>query len=687
MNCKNCNSEIPDKAAFCPVCGQKCGEPMNEAEPVAAETAAPEPVKAEESTQKTEENVQKVEESAQKPEENVQKAEESAQKPEENATGAYVSFAPEEQGTTGKKPGKGNKKKVVAIAAAVLLVAIISIGVTAHAQIANFVRSTFSDAETYYQYVEKKNCESQSKTFTNVYGKMRDSITASSTNSNASYRLELGQTLKTMLSMTGLDCSALDSIELATQGKADENVIAAQLKGLINDQNVISFNAYVDLQNKEGYFQIPELSEKFVDFSKGLKEEDDEYGISSLPMTGEIEKYIPKKEQVETLIKTYSDLFIESMDHVEKGSAEIEAGGVKSTYTDLKVTCKAEKAKDIMLECLKTLKEDTTVKEYLENIEKDAYSEFTKDISSSIEKLEATHVDESYGEAVMDVYVDSSGDIVGRVIRLTDDDTIVISCLEPQKGSEFGSEISLTDNDKTYFKLSGKGTRKGGKISGEYTFGLDESLAESFGGKIINMDEVFTIKVTDLDEDTFQEEGYLNGSFVLSTKAIASFTSYEIQLDSKQDKDGSTQTISVVCGGDKLASLIMKTDNSGEPEIVKPDEGSEIYDAADSDNMMQYMSELKFEELLSSIKEKCGVDLSTYMEVLESLLNGDEDDYDVSDVYSSDDEGYSLNEDDLEDYLNSYDYNSDDYDLYDNESEDYEGTEDSLEDGLSGLYY
>lgn len=597
-----------------------------------------------------------------------------ALEPESSTEDTFVNFAPEgnaEQAEPGI-PKKRNRKKIAAIVAAVVLVAAIGIGVGAHAQISNFIRKSFSDPVSYYQYVEKKNRDKGENLLLNSYGKLRDSVNASYATMNISYKLELGQTVKTLLSMSGIDFSNLENVEITAKGKKDENVLSDQVTALINGQSILSLNAYVDYENQEAYVQVPEMSQKYIDFSKKMKEVNsdpgDRVGWEIFTMQ-DMEKYFPETEKIKTLFRTYTDLFIDRMDSVEKGTAEIEASGVRAAYTDLKVTCKGKKVYDIFIEFLSTLKEDTTMKEIAENMGADIYKQYTEKITSALEDLksqEAEASDEDI-ETVMHVYVDGSGDIAGRSITFTTKDEenspFTITCLEPQKGSDVGTEISVSDSHKTYFKLSGKGTRKGGKLSGEYT--LSTSLVDEEGkryGMFRSPDEVLTIKVSELDEHTL-EDGYLNGSFTIGTNALAGATSYEWKIDSKEDKKSATQTLALVCGGDTLVTLTATSTEGGNvPEVKKPDEGSELCDASDDKAMEAYMSEWDAEKFVALIKEKCGVDFSSYL----SLYND-----------------YSL--DDEDDYYDDDDWDDDEFDDDDYDDDDWDDDDEQDDGGIVGL--
>lgn len=575
---------------------------------------------------------------------------------EETEDKAYFEFEDAGQEADVKPPEKSKRKKTAGIVAAAVLVLLIGIGVTAHAQIANFIKMNFGSTAEYYQYVETKNRDAGAEIFSNQYKAYYDSLCGDEWKENATYKLELGQTLKTMLSMTGTDFSALNDAGLVVSRKRSGGISQSRIRGCINGQDVITLNMYVDMANSEGYAQIPEISSKYVDFSESLKLlKNSNLGGANVFLYGGM-SYLPEPEKMRNLLITYSDIAIRNMDSVEKSSGELEAGEVKGNYTKFTVTCKGKEFYNMLLDMMNTMKDDQNIKAIADKYGEGAYETFSEFLKESIDALKSEEgkVTDEDLQMVMDVYVDGDGKIVGRVIDLKskDGETITLTFIQPENGSEIGTELSFALNGVTYVSLAGKGIRKDGKISGEYKVSLDESINPS-KENIVSTKDLVTIKVTDLDEDKLAE-GYMNGSITLSSSGTT-FSSYSLQFDVKGDKENKNSSISVLCGGDKLVTLTVLSDQKDVPEIKKPGEGDELCDASDDDAMEAYNKEADPEKIVAGIKEKCGVDLSAYIKLIESLM-----DQNTFDPYAE--REYDLKENDLEDFYTE-DVDPEDYGL------------------------
>ncbi len=611
MNCKNCNAEVPESATFCPTCGQA---------------------------------VEKVE------------------APTQETNAQYMNFTnmnAENPGTSSSSvnleepPKKDGKKKILGIVLAAVAAVAVLIGVTSHAQIGNFVKKTFGSPESYYQYVETKSRDTGKKVFVNYYDTVRKNAMMSEQSQSATYKLEVGQSLKTMLSMTGIDCSKLDNVEMAMTAKQADKAMDAKAKLLLNGTDLLSMNLHMNYDTKEYYMQIPELSDKYIDYTSMMQSDETGDAFAAL---ADMQKYLPETAVMDKIITTYTDLMIKQMDTVEKSKTTVEANGVKMDCTDLKVTCNGEKLYAMLEQLLTTMKDDLEIKKYVEGIDKEAYASFVEAMENTLKDIKEGKENflEKGAEAVMNVYVDGEGTIIGRVLAMTvDGSTLKITGVEPTSGSDFGYRFAVQVDDKEYFTILGKGTRKGGKTNGEYTISMDES-ANPAEDVITSTKDMINIKVTDLDEDAWEKDGYLNGTVTLSTQVIAPLASYELQMASQGNAESASSSISIVCAGDKMATLTVTAKEATE-EIgsMKPAEDAAKCDVNDPEAMEAYTQELKLDDLFAKIKEVSGIDLSQYAETFRNMGESDEPsledyEYDLSDDYDLSSEDLDLDEYDLE---------------------------------------
>ncbi len=606
MNCKYCNAEVPEGTTVCPFCGQaaagQADEPVQAAEPQA-----------------------------------------DGQVQASGSEGQYVNFASDGEQPSMQGPKKKKGKMIAAAVAAAVLVVAVLVGVTSRAQISNFVKKTFSSPVSYYQYVEKKNRDKGKEVLVSYFDTLQKSMTSTETQ-GILYKLELGQTLKTMLSMTGMDFSKLDTVEIACDARKDKDSVDSKAKVRLNGQDLLTMDYYMNFAQQQYYYRFPELSEKYLDVSAMMKDEETGDMFEAL---GNMDKVFPSGDMVNRLVTNYTDIFINDMDKVEKSSADLEANGVKGSYTDLKVTCSGEKAYAVIEKAVEALKSDADIKSYLEGIDPDLYRSYSEEISDLDKEIKGDkdEVTKSGSEAVMDVYVDGKGEIAGRVLTLKgEDQNIKITSVEPQKGADFGYEFSVESDGKKMVTVLGKGTKKNGKVSGEYSLSLDESLSPS-KDVITSTTDLAQITVTDLDEEIPEDGQSVNGKITISTKVIPMLASYSLEFEMKGQKEDASSSVAVICGGEKMFTLTASVKKPENIESSKPGEGAEICDAMDDDAMAAYASELKVDELIKKINEISGVDISKYLDMTNGM--GEPGGIDGGSLDGS--LGYSLDEDSTED--------------------------------------
>lgn len=622
MFCKNCGKELANDAKFCPTCGQPTDF---QSETVAQPTETPVSNATVVETPATEAPVTETP-VVETPITEAPVTETPISQPVYQAAPAVEDpFAPMQSTTpvTTMPPKKpANKKLIAGIIAVALVLCIAVVGVFAHSKIANVVKKQFSSPKSYYQYVEKKNADESKDTFTNYYKTLYDTISKRDEAREATYTIELGDSLKTMLSMTGMDFSSLNSIKLKTNAQLDKNVTKAKMVASFNDKDAATINMYYDLENKEYYLQIPELSKSYLDLSASLKkaaESTDEqkklYDMMSAPA-----KFMPTPKQVSTLYDTYSDIVINNLKNVTKKSTTLTVDGVAQKCTKLTVTAKGSDAYKIANEVLTTLKSDKTVKEIITNVDKDSYEDFTSSMSDAIEELEGKKdtMNDSKTEFAMDVYVNEDGTIIGRDITATNDDdsTIKLRSHMPQKGSKFGYLFDVSVDDTTMVTITGDGTRKGDKLNGNFKLGVD-SAHNPLPNYITDTDDIVDIELTDFDLDALKD-GYTNGSITIKSNSVAALSGYSIKLDMKGSKSKSSCILSIEAAGESLAKITMDSGKGSAPDVNKPSDSDTKYDVSDSTQMQSYTSEIDIQSFLSDLQTKTGLDLSSLMSSLGS---------------------------------------------------------------------
>lgn len=511
--------------------------------------------------------------------------------------------------TTVTEPPKKGKKKfaVIGIIVAVLLVAGVALAANAN-RLFNTVKEKTSSPEEYYQYVEQKNRDAFLEKFDKQYEKLRDNVILKDQTKKMICQIELGDTLKALASGYGIESAALVS-----EGKIEGTVTTGKATLQLNEKDALSYNVYMDYSTGEGYLQVPELSSSYLDMTGTLQEASQEASLGDFySMMTKMDQYIPKTDQIHTLITTYSDIIIKNVKDVQRGEDTLTAGEISGEYTKLDVTCDGNDIKEISKKILETLQDDAVVKELVENVNSDAYTGFQSTIADALTELEEdTSTDTS--TLKMSVYVGSDATIVGRVITLTGDkESFEIKEVKPQKGDQFGYDLEITANDVTYLIVSGSGTVKSDKLSGDFSLSLDESLNPG-DASVLSMTDLIKVSVNDLDQKALEEDGIVKGNIELSTEQIPALAGYALKIEADGSEDQINDKIHVMVGSDTFATITLATEEGSDPGVTKPEEGAVTYDLSDELALNMYVSEIDLYTFLSDLNTKCGVDLTSLM--------------------------------------------------------------------------
>ncbi len=562
MKCSNCGAEWNEGEKFCAVCGQ--------------------PVNAEQSGNTV------------KPVNTGQTG--SVTQP---AAGQSVGQMTGSGQDSGKKKGFFSNKIVIAL----VVVCILAVGVAAAAV---FKKSNMSDAE-YYQQIEIKNRDEQAEKLGGYFDRVYGSFAKESVNKKINMKLTLSDSVKSLATLYGVNLSKLDNIEMDVAVKKEKNVYSSIIKAGGNGEGLVTLKSHYDLDTKDSYVQIPELSESYLHTSMEDLEANELYSFAGFG------KVIPASEDLKKIYTRYTDLVIKNAKNVKKAEEKVEcaAEGVSCKADLYTVTMKGEEAVSLAGDFLKQLKGDSEIKGIIENIDEEASKEYEEEIAETIEELEEG-VDATDFSMVMEVQVGSDDKIIGRKITLKEDDEeVVIRMADPGDGENFGLEAVIESQGKEIFHLHGKGTENDGIINGD--FSLDAAIPSNDDTLVLTKN-VLKVTVEDYDVSNLKD-GEVSGAITYSTEARAELANYSLRVEAEGNQEEATGVVTVLAGQETVAAIDVKMESGAEVESAMPSESDKVYETSDSDAMSAYQSEWDVLQLLQKVQDTLGIDFSSLIQL------------------------------------------------------------------------
>lgn len=615
MFCENCGTVLKETDKFCTKCGWKNPDAEKKQDNAAAteETA----VKAEGAAE-TGGNAAKTEEAAE------QQTAPNAMSTAETAR-TMPDMAGNTAGTEGGKTKKLPPKAPLFIAAAVAVLVLIILAVN-HAALGNFMRKTFYSPEEYYQYVEKGQLEEYAASAAAIYNnRVKQSINVNDMSISGEIELELGEEGQDLISLAGLagfDLSWLDTVKLVINTSNKQNLWSNEMEAYLSGDKLISVNSIVDVEGETAYFQIPELTDKYLgmELHKMNPYYGTFYGMYSydmmLPgeaeedvtaMMEELRDKLPDRKTVEKLLNRYGKLALECIDDVDINKDVIlKAEGVSQKCTKLTATIDDDTLSDIIEAVLEQAKEDEDLEklicsiadldEYLDPEE--VYKEFQEELDESLRYISV----DTDMKIKMIVWLDGKGEVRGRSIEIDDgDDKVTVEARMPQKGKNFGYRL-LANADGTNVSLEGTGKRSGDKISGDFQFKYNGA-----GIMDIEVDGYNTKKV---------REGYINGSFnvqpssqLMSLISMADFTSVtsrmgkvSLGIDLESDKNKFGLGLQAIYDDEDLGTLHVDIETGKGKKASIPKQKNVIM-AEDEEDAMDWYETIDWDKFISKLEK------------------------------------------------------------------------------------
>ena len=266
---------------------------------------------------------------------------------------------------TSTQPKK--KKFIPVIIIAVILVTIIGGSVYAsRSVISNIFQEKFAKPEDYYHRVENNNINNDIDNSIKSYSTAYKLITSKKYSSTASIHLDFSDELKDQLGKINSKLNQINSAELTYKSSFDNSKEAVTLAAKINDANLVSGNGLLIWQCKI-YGQIPEISDSYLDFSSYLNSEEYDINIDSLKSLGSFSDLYPEPEKLESILKKYSNLFVNSVSNVEKTKTTITANSITQDCIGLTVKMSGQELYDSIHTILETAKDDKDIQSVIDD--------------------------------------------------------------------------------------------------------------------------------------------------------------------------------------------------------------------------------------------------------------------------------------------------------------------------------
>lgn len=529
------------------------------------------------------------------------------------------------------RSSRGSKKMTALIVAAVL---VIIAGVSAFAfrsKVVNAIKLHTLSPSKYYEWVMKKQYKKVKKDRLDLYGYAYDIMTADEKGVEGSVNAKAGKDLLKLVDSLGQDTKGLESVggEFSAGTTKDSMSVIASAK--LNDKTFVSVEAGGTNDLKKAYVRVPEVSDKFIDFSEKINTEATRKQIDKyLESASKVDwkKLIPSTDLVDKESDRYFYAaidFIVDNKMVSKSSKTMKAAGVKAKFTTLRTTFDGEDVCDMAVAFLEEFKDDKDADEYVKQIlevvedvtgeslgSSDYDSEKKKGIEQSIEliKKQKDKFKEYKNLIDMTVYVDGEGTVSGFDIEVHDnngkktilksDEILVIN------GKKFGYEANVSMSDKDIVKIEGSGSANFKNTSGKFDITINDTK------------DKYKITAEIKDADTTKLlKGYFKGDVIIKSKDVPKLDSLEVKLSIDQKRLDTDVKVVILADGSEYGKVDFSLKFTDKPKEVKPE--GDMINANDSEALMKEFSEFDAKKYVDDFMKDAGIDVST--DELESLFN------------------------------------------------------------------
>ena len=505
---------------------------------------------------------------------------------------------------------KSNKKLIGVIIAILAVVGVILIF---SGSLATGIHKTFDSPKNYFSYVEKQALlGKKDNMLRNIYNNLDDSVAREDMAIKENVTLtigEAGQSYIKMLQMAGVDLTWLNSAGIEYFANTKNNDVELSTTLFMNGKEIFSPTFILDSQKEVVYAKLPELTKDVLKYDlESYSEQFEEIFAKAEKMR----KAYPDSKAVDKLFSKYVKLVLGCVENVEKEKVDFECDEVTQKCTKLKVTLKDKDIQNIIKTVCKNASKDKDLKkifvESCKAMEMDDYDQYYDKFVEIMETMEERADElEINGKIVIEVYVDGSAKIIGRVYKYIPDEgsDVIVKLGTATKGSKMGFEASIQLGEFD-IKFAGTGKLKGNKVSGEYALKVKD-------------EKYFELNVEKLDLNALNN-GYLKGHFTCEIdgdlRMIRSFMPRDIRKAMKElpdlnfdlgmdlNIDTSAKKHNIDLGflkdGEELFRIAMKGEIKSASKVKIP---SKAIDVTDSSDLQDFLGDLSWDSLLDKLED------------------------------------------------------------------------------------
>lgn len=499
------------------------------------------------------------------------------------------------------EPVKKKPKRLTALI--IIIVLLLAGGATAYAfrdNLMNAFALMTKSPEEYYAYVENKYVGRNADALaTSLEGydlkqdmayKVGMDLTYDKDTLSSILQSKYGMSIEDLESYIGLP---LDSIGMDMTVALKDSDLYDQIGVSLNQVDLITAEIFLDSIGREMLIRLPELSPAYLRQSLDVEGFDTEsFDFSEY----DDQLKMIYSDKTADFIKRYADIAISQMKDVKLSkNEELSIDKLSVDCNLLTVTIDSGTMKDIAGKILDEAEEDeyllellpmfdTTKEEYLAGIE-----EARGNLDDGIREED---------EVIMKVYVDGSGNIIGRNFEFSGDTLIGYSKIGRKNKEEYKVYMEGPEGNEL-LSVTGSHTLTEGAYDGKVKVTSDSDTPEEIS---------LTIDYEDARSERVGNRKLAYGTYTLYSPSIpASEVIIKLDVD-----DGIQQMdLTLQMGSSELLSLHMTTEQLEDFEIPDSDETAEVYDFADIES---YKATLDLEGYIADLSEKLGVDVQSILE-------------------------------------------------------------------------